>query len=233
MSPYVNDASYTGANDGRKVFETLSESYIVLSLFNALQLHDEGPTFYTFAAYVVGCSDAVREVLQYLYPSSLSVQDKDPAWSPDGGRIAFTSNRDGNWEIYLVDADLTNPTRLTYNNADDLDPAWSPNGQMIAFASNRTGDFEIYTVRADGTNLTQLTTNTSSPICSDEIPDSKRNPTWSPNGQQIAFTGKEGHTEPHSDPCRTNIYCIDSDGSTLSIRLTNDLFGNSEDLYPN
>jgi len=67
-SPHKDDMNYKGADDGRNVFETLSESYTVLSLFNALQLSDGKPTFHSFAAEVPGYEDKVREVLRYLYP---------------------------------------------------------------------------------------------------------------------------------------------------------------------
>jgi Tol biopolymer transport system component len=52
--------------------------------------------------------------------------DDHPAWSPGGSRIAFWSNRDGNYEIYVMNADGTGVTRLTTNDAVEQDPAWSP-----------------------------------------------------------------------------------------------------------
>ena len=59
----------------------------------------------------------------------------DPAWSPDGTKIAFTTDRDGNFEIYVMNADGTGQTRLTNNAAADDEPAWSPDGSKIAFTS--------------------------------------------------------------------------------------------------
>lgn len=67
-SPHKDDLSYQGADDGRNVFETLSESYTALSLFNALQLSEGKPTFSSFAAAVPGYEEKVRRVLHYLYP---------------------------------------------------------------------------------------------------------------------------------------------------------------------
>ncbi len=52
--------------------------------------------------------------------------DSFPAWSPDGSRIAFTSDRDGNAEVYVMNADGSDLTRLTNNPAEDDAPAWSP-----------------------------------------------------------------------------------------------------------
>jgi dipeptidyl aminopeptidase/acylaminoacyl peptidase len=81
-----------------------------------------------------------------------------PAWSPDGTKIAFTSNRDGNNEIYVMNADGSNPVNLTRNESNDYWPAWSPDGTKIAFASLRSGNNDIYIMNADGSNVFQLTT---------------------------------------------------------------------------
>ena len=76
-----------------------------------------------------------------------SETDGTPAWSPDGTRIAFTSDRDGdNDEIYVMNADGSGVTRLTNHSASDWMPTWSPDGARIAFASQRDGDFEIYVI---------------------------------------------------------------------------------------
>ena len=76
----------------------------------------------------------------------------DPAWSPDGQKIAFTSNRDGggnDWDIYVMNADGSDIARLT-DGAGNEYPAWSPDGQKIAFSSDRGGDSDIYVMNADG-----------------------------------------------------------------------------------
>lgn len=82
-----------------------------------------------------------------------------PTWSPDGTKIAFANYRDGNAEIYVIDAGGGNPQRLTTNSAADLFPCWSPDGTQIAFATNRDGNFEIYAMNADGSHPTRLTSN--------------------------------------------------------------------------
>ncbi len=95
--------------------------------------------------------------------TSNAALETQPAWSPDGQRLAFLSNRDGNSEIYVMDAapeSATNqPVRLTNNATDDSDPAWSPSGTKIAFASNRDGDYEVFTMKPDGSSETKLTKN--------------------------------------------------------------------------
>ena len=68
-------------------------------------------------------------------------------WSEDGRKIAFTSQRDGNSEIYVMNADGSNVERLTHHDAYDFGPAWSPDGTKIAFSSWRDGNIEIYVVR--------------------------------------------------------------------------------------
>ena len=107
--------------------------------------------------------------------------DAFPAWSPDGSRIAFISNREGgrNWEIYVMDADGGNQERLTYTDAIDGPPSWSPDGTRIVFESDRDGDFELYVMAADGTDVRPLTDNS--------VPD--RNPDWRPSKTPSAAAG--------------------------------------------
>jgi len=72
-------------------------------------------------------------------------------------QIAFSSERDGNYEIYVMDADGNNQRRLTNNPANESGPSWSPDGQKIAFVSTRDGNCEIYVMDADGKNQRNLT----------------------------------------------------------------------------
>ncbi|HKP69180.1 MAG TPA: FG-GAP-like repeat-containing protein [Pyrinomonadaceae bacterium] len=96
----------------------------------------------------------------------------DPVWSPDGSKIAFVSDRDGNSEIYTMNSDGTHQGRITYSTADDRDPAWSPDGTRLAFSSNRNGPYNIYVVNDDGTNEFQVTQNAFN----------SRSPHWNPRG---------------------------------------------------
>jgi TolB protein len=77
------------------------------------------------------------------------------------GTIAFVSNRDGNYEIYVMNGDGSELKNLTNNPADDggedYGPAWSPDGKRILFSSNRDGNAEIYVMNADGSGLINLT----------------------------------------------------------------------------
>ena len=121
------------------------------------------------------------------------------------GRIAFTSNRDGNDEIYVMNADGTGVTRLTNNPASDQQPAWSPDGSRIAFTSNRGGGFDIYVMNVDGTGVTRLTTTTT-------YAGSSR-PSWC--GHRIAFES-DAYLQPFPD-----IFAMNEDGTGIT-RLTID-----------
>ena len=119
------------------------------------------------------------------------------------GKIVFASDREGNIEIYMMDADGTNVKKLTNNTARDDHPAWSPDCKRIAFASDRDGDPEIYVMNADGTNVKKLTSN----IAIDCGPD------WSPDRKKIVFAANgEGNFE---------IYIMDADGTNVKKLTSN------------
>ena len=72
--------------------------------------------------------------------------DVDPAFSPDGSRIAFVSNADGNSEIYMMNADGSGVWRVTRDAGEDSFPHWSPDSKKLVFTSNRTGKYAIYEI---------------------------------------------------------------------------------------
>src|SRR5512147_3308399 len=93
-------------------------------------------------------------------------------------KIAFTSVRDGNQEIYVMATDGSGQTRLTEDPSNDFGPVWSPDGTRLLFSSKRNGpQRQIYLMNADGSGQTRLTV--------DDGDDSS--PAWSPDGKQIAF----------------------------------------------
>jgi len=119
-----------------------------------------------------------RSNLSQLRPVSADTgQQIDPAFSPDGSRIAFVSNRDGNAEVYAMDADGTNVTRLTNDPQLDGHPVFAPDGQAILFQSQRAGGkLQIFSMNADGTGVKQLTQDSVSLA-----------PAISPDGRTIAY----------------------------------------------
>jgi TolB protein len=80
-------------------------------------------------------------------------------WSPDGAQIAFYSDHDGDFDIYLMNRDGSHLRALTHNTFIDSQPVWSPDGRRIAFVAYPGGQSEIYVVDADGSNLRRLTDN--------------------------------------------------------------------------
>ena len=87
-------------------------------------------------------------------------EEHSPAWAPDGDTLAFVTNRDGNNEIYIANANDDEPAeRLTINEASDTEPVWSPDGERIAFVTDLFGETEILVMDADGTNQQRLTHN--------------------------------------------------------------------------
>ena len=135
-------------------------------------------------------------------------EDTDPEWSPDGTKIAFMSDRDGNREIYVMNADGSGLIRLTNNDYSDYEPSWSPDGSKIVFYSHREDDYEIFVMNSDGSsgeNWVQLTNNDTD----DE------DAVWSPDGTLIVFkSDRDGEDE---------IYVMNADGSSGEnpIKLTN------------
>ena len=94
-----------------------------------------------------------------------------------GQPLVFSSDRSGDWEIYLTDGDGTSVVQLTVSPGRDQEPALSPDGSKVAFHSERDGNWEIYVVDIDGSNLTRLTNNSVDDY----------SPKFSPDGNRIIF----------------------------------------------
>jgi TolB protein len=137
--------------------------------------------------------------------------DWTPAWSPDGQQLAFSSLRDGGWEVYVLDtACLDNPEscrdnlqQITADGNLNISPVWSPDGSRFAFNSKAAGNWDIYTMAPDGSDIRQVTT----------APGNDLSPAWSPDGTQIAYeANQEGNVE---------IYVIDANGNGPPQNISN------------
>ncbi len=131
-----------------------------------------------------------------------SADDNQPAWSGDGTRIAFASNRNGtskaDYDIYVMNADGSDQHRLTDNPTVDTNPAWSPDNTKIAFDSMRNSQWNIFVMNADGTGTQQLTNQ------SDNL-----SPSWSPDGSRIVFSSRRDNPKSYL----AHIYVMNADGS--------------------
>jgi Tol biopolymer transport system component len=108
----------------------------------------------------------------------MNVIDMAPTRSPDGDWVSFTSNRHGNWELYINSVDNTIQQRATFNTtARDIDPAWSPDGSHILFETDRDGNWELYLLNVGTGAQTRLTNHPASDI----------NGYWSDDSSKIVF----------------------------------------------
>jgi Tol biopolymer transport system component len=155
----------------------------------------------------LGIGDRLLSLIQGK-PSRLDVQA--PSWSPDGRTIVFVSWRDGNGEVYAMDADSSSPRNLTQDPAKDVRPAWSPDGRRIAFVSLRDGNSGIYVMNADGSGKRNLTR--------DRGAFGGLIPSWSPDGRKIAFVRATRSKRGPLGVIRFwgyELYLVNADGSGL------------------
>ena len=162
--------------------------------------------------------------------TSNRANDFSPDWSPDGQRIAFHSNRDDPdpnddhrvYNIYVMNADGTGVTRLTYNEASDFSPDWSPDGDLIAFVSNRDDPdlndnervYSVYVMNVDGSGAMRLSPGGASDF----------SPNWSPDGRRIAFhSTRDGNSD---------IYVMDVDGSGVTRLTDHEAYDSNPDWSP-
>jgi TolB protein len=123
--------------------------------------------------------------------------NQSPAWSADGAKIAFSSSRTGDPEIWVADAGGGNLRRITNFRGPDVSPTWNPKtNAQLAWVSGRTGLPQIYIMDQDGSNIQRLTDGGYAV-----------SPSWSPNGQLLAFSWNRKYGP--GDPGGVDIHVID------------------------
>jgi len=136
--------------------------------------------------------------------SNNPAKDSNPAWSPDGTKIAFGSDRTGTEHIHIMNADGSGVTQVTSGTVRSLAPDWSPDGTKLVYVQSETGE-TLFIINTDGTEDTQLTDGTFD----------NSFPSWSPDGIKIAFESFEGVEEEAPG----EIHVINIDG-TNEVDLT-------------
>ena len=161
-------------------------------------------------------------------------EENFPDYSSDGGRIAFASNRSGNWETWIAAADGSSPRQLTaYAAAPAWNSRWSPNGRLLAFNHSPQGNADIYTITPEGSAVRRLTSE----------PSSEQNPAWSRDGRWIYFSSNRsgvfqiwkmslgspsqleqityaGGTNPRESTDGARLFYVRREGSSLEIWST-------------
>lgn len=160
--------------------------------------HDPDPHFPDLK-YEIYLMDIDGSSLRRL--TDTDAAEDHPAWSPDGSKILFDADYDGDgfYEIYTLNLDGSGLTRLTTGESNDQFADWSLDGAQIAFSSDRSGSWDIFVMNADGSNPQTLTSG----------PDWELFPAWSPDGNQIAFNG----LAPRSR--NTDVFVMDASGRNL------------------
>lgn len=147
--------------------------------------------------YVANINDPTKK----LQLTNHNAEDVHPTWSPDGKNIAFASERDGNRQIYVMNANGGDLKRITNNQGYEDYPAWSPDSSKIVFASDRDSgssqNLDIYVMEANGAAVKQLINHTAD----------DRHPAWSPDGKTIAFVSNRNGDR--------DLFTVNLDGSEL------------------
>ena len=122
-------------------------------------------------------------------------EDRQPAYSPDGRLLVFSSNRTGNLDLWLLDTTNGEERQLTDDTADDWDPAFTPDGRSLLWSTNRGGHFEIWQMAVDGSGARQLTSDGAD----------AENPTTTPDGRWVVYNS--------FNPKKSGIWKVHADGS--------------------
>jgi hypothetical protein len=156
---------------------------------------------------------AVRDTLQPVLADSFD--NIQPAVSPDRTRIAYSSNRGGSYDLYLMDADGSNPRRLSTDPGSEGDPVWTADARIVYTAAPKGGPPQIYALRPDGKPAQAITSE----------PGANHSPAVSPDGRMLAFVStRDGNQE---------IYLMPIDGGAARRVTSSDLRESHPRFLPN
>jgi Tol biopolymer transport system component len=222
---YISFSKYSPSLKTLNIIDINNGSVVELEKASMLEGHSFSPD----GNYIVvsGCS-GWDVCTPQIYKINLNTNERtflgegiEPTWSPDGSEIAFASYIDENWDIYIIDANGTQKSRLTSQSTVEKFPAWSPDENYMAFCSKSRegGNFNIYTTPLTGRGRNRITESLADDVF----------PTWSPNASKIAF-GSNGDIWVVSND---DIWALPPGGFGLPIRTSdfnNDGIVNFEDF---
>lgn len=149
------------------------------------------------------------EIMKKITNGPRGAMNVEPAVSPDGSKIAFSSDRSGQTMIYVMNADGSSPKRITFAGKFNASPSWSPDGQRIAFAGWSQDHFDIFTMKADGSDMIRITSAKKANGRWAQNED----PVFSPDGRFLMYTSNRTGTN--------QVYISNLDGSEER-RITDD-----------
>jgi len=132
---------------------------------------------------------------------------RQPAWSPDGRRIAYQGYRDGTWRIWSIAPDGSDAKTLTNGSFDDREPHWSPDGSRIAFSSDRSGNYDVWVLDVASGQVRQITHDPANDFF----------PAWSADGRELVFVSNR--------PSAPGVYATTLDGKERLIHASNGAIG--------
>jgi Tol biopolymer transport system component/imidazolonepropionase-like amidohydrolase len=133
--------------------------------------------------------------------TDISMDARQPSWSPDGTRIAFQAYRSSSWQIWTIKSDGTDLRAVTSGPYDDREPSWSPDGQRIAFSSDRSGSYDVWMLTLATGDLRQVTAD----------PSNEFQPSWRGGSSEIAFMSDRRE--------KPGVYVVSASGSNAAERL--------------